>query len=223
MTSCGEVRLLLGPFDDGELEPNEMEDVAFHVVGCGECKAALEDYRALGVALRSVVTVPPLDNFAQAVTARLAPRRIPVGARVAQWWNSIGRLASVIEFAGVAAATAVLTLLIAGPDVRKFVTHRAENTAVSFKAGATTPARPVQAIASAGPGVANTNRNVAAADGKLAAADVNLANVDDQGKIEAASDLQEIVSELGAGHSPSVAVWNEPRTDTTVVWVPDQR
>lgn len=213
MASCGEIRLLLGPFDDGELEPHEMEDVAFHVVGCGECKAALEDYRALGVALRRVVTEPPLDNFAQAVTARLAPRRL--GARAAQWWNSMGRLASVIEFAGVAAATAVLTLLIAGPNVRKLVTQHAERATVSLKTGKSAPSQPAQAIASASRGVADGNRD-------LTAPDANLANVVDQGKIEAARDLQEMVSQLGAGDSPSVAVWNEPHTDTTVVWVPDQ-
>src|SRR5579864_267534 len=117
MSSCGDIRLLLGPFDDGELEPHEMEDVALHVVGCGECKAELEGYRALGVALRDVVAVPPLDGFAQAVTARLMPRRPALRARVQEWWNSFGRLGSVIEFAGVAAAAAVLTLLVAGPDV----------------------------------------------------------------------------------------------------------
>jgi hypothetical protein len=219
MASCGEIHLLLGPFDDGELEPHEMEDVAFHVVGCGECKVALEDYRALGVALRDVVTVPPLDHFAQAVTARLEPRRMPVRARLANWWDSLGRLASVIEFGGVAAATAVLTMLIAGPDVRQFVTRRDARPVVIAKAGAT--AQPAAALASANLGAAGADPQLAAAGGESGVTDDNLANVVDQGKVKAASDMQEMLSDLGAGQSPSVAVWNEPRTDTTVVWVPD--
>ena len=48
MPTCDQVKLLLGAFDDGELEPHEMEDVAFHVVGCTACKATLDDYRSLG-------------------------------------------------------------------------------------------------------------------------------------------------------------------------------
>ena len=213
MASCGEIRLLLGPFDDGELEPHEMEEVAFHVVACPECKAALEDYRALGVALRRVVTDPPLDNFAQAVIARLEPRRIPIGARVAQWWESLGRLGSVIEFAGVVAATAALTVVILGPNVRNFVKHR---TAGNL---------PVQPLASATPSVPRDNPEpiVPVMSTPNLPPDPNLANVADRGRIEAARDLQEMVSEMGAGQSPSVAVWSEPRTDTTVVWVPDNQ
>jgi len=221
MTSCGEIRLLLGPFDDGELEPHEMEDVAFHVVGCGECKAALEDYRALGVALRDVVTVPPLDGFAQAVVARLTPRRIPVHARVARWWDSLGRLAAVVEFAGVAAATAFLTLRIAAPDVRQFVARRETRPVLSSATATTAPVPPAAALASAKPAETAATASLVAASAKPDGTDVNLANVIDQGKLKAAGDMQEMLSDLGAGQSPSVAVWNEPRTDTTVVWVPD--
>jgi hypothetical protein len=222
MTSCGGIRLLLGPFDDGELEPHEMEDVAFHVVGCGECKAALEDYRALGVALRDVVTVPPLDDFARSVTSRLEQRRIPVRTRVAQWWDSLGRLASVVEFAGVAAATTVLTLLIAGPNVRQFVNLRATRPVISATADATAPARPATALASAKPSGAGATASLVAASDNPGVTDRNLADIIDQGKLKAARDMQEMLADLGAGQSPSVAVWNEPRTDTTVVWVPDQ-
>jgi hypothetical protein len=35
-------------------------------------------------------------------------------------------------------------------------------------------------------------------------------------------ESQELISQLGGGDSPSVAVWNEPRTGTTVVYIPDQ-
>jgi hypothetical protein len=219
MASCGEMRLLLGPFDDGELEPHEMEEVAFHVVGCGECKAELDAYRSLGVALRDVITVPPLDRFAQEVVAHLAPRPIPLRTRLEQWWESLGRLGSVIELGSVAAATAVLTLLLAGPDVRHFV---ASHEAHSIGTGTATLTRPAPMLASANPAVRDVPSNNAALNVKPAMTDQNLANVVDQSKIKAASDLQEMISDLGGGHSPSIAVWNEPLTDTTVVWIPDQ-
>jgi hypothetical protein len=217
MASCGEIRLLLGPFDDGELEPHEMEEVAFHVVACLGCKAALEDYRALGVALRRVVADPPLDNFAQAVIARLDLRRIPLGARVAQWWESLGRLGSVIEFTGVAAATTALTLVILGPNVRNFVARRAERANAGLEvAYSTPPSQPSKTIQ-------GESRNAPSETLASVGFNPNLANVADPGRIEAARELQEAVSEMGAGQSPSVAVWSEPRTDTTVVWVPDNQ
>jgi hypothetical protein len=216
MASCSEIRLLLGPFDDGELEPHEMEEVAFHVVGCVECKAELEDCRALGVALRRVVIDPRLDNFAQSVMARLEPRWLPLGVRAAQWWNSLGRLASVIEFTGVAAVTAALTLVIIGPNVRNFVDRHAERPTESLKIATIAPSRPIQTVSS-------VTRSAPNERPAFTAPDPNLANVADQGRIEAARDLQEMVSQLGAGQSPSVAVWSEPRTDTTVVWVPDNQ
>lgn len=230
MISCGEIRLLLGPFDDGELEPHEMEDVAFHVVNCGECKAELEEYRRLGVALRDVVTVPPLDDFAHAVMARLVPARRALHTRGGEWWNTFGRLASVLEFAGVAAMAAAVTLLIAGPDVRRFVTHRGQDAAVNLAVGSAASNRSVEAVvarsgggsAGAGRGFPSARATVAVASDNPIPPDLNLENLADQGQVKAASNMQEIVSELGAGHTPSVAVWKEPRTDTTVVWVPDQ-
>ena len=71
MAACDQVKLLLGPFDDCELEPHEMEDVALHVVSCGACKTALDDYRSLGVALRDCLPEPTLDEFTAAVLKRI--------------------------------------------------------------------------------------------------------------------------------------------------------
>lgn len=71
MAACDQVKLLLGPFDDGELEPHEMEDVALHVVNCGVCKTTLDDYRSLGVALRDSLPEPHLDGFTAAVLKRI--------------------------------------------------------------------------------------------------------------------------------------------------------
>src|SRR5579859_3292053 len=120
MALCDEMRLLLGPFDDGELEPHEMEEVAFHVVGCVGCKSALDDYRSLGVALRDVVTVPALDHFAADVAARIDHTWIPLRVRLGRLRDAFRRLGSVVEIVAVAAATAVVTLMVAEPYARQF-------------------------------------------------------------------------------------------------------
>ena len=217
MTSCGEIQLLLGPFEDGELEPHEMEDVALHVVTCGGCKEALEDYRALGVGLRDAVTVPPLDGFAQTIIGRLRRRRVPLRIRVGRWREPLARLASLVEFASVAAATAILTMLIAGPDIRQFVARKDTRQLV------TAAANPVIANPTARHVLATTQPEApSAAHVALVAPDQNLANLIDETKLKAAGEMQEMMSEMGAGQSPAVAVWNEPNTHTTVVWIPDQ-
>src|SRR5215471_11686010 len=79
MSECGQVKLLLGPFDDGELEPHEMEEVALHIVGCGPCKVTLDDYRSLGVALRDSLPQPAIDGFTASVLKRI--EQIPQ-----PWW-----------------------------------------------------------------------------------------------------------------------------------------
>ena len=52
MARCDDIKLLLGPFEDGELEPHEMQEVARHVVACTACDGELADYRTLGLAMR---------------------------------------------------------------------------------------------------------------------------------------------------------------------------
>lgn len=82
MAQCSEIELLLGPFTDGELEPHEMEEVALHVVACHLCKAALDDYHALGVTLRGAVALPELASFSAAVQGRIRQLRVPLHTRI---------------------------------------------------------------------------------------------------------------------------------------------
>ena len=44
MARCEEMTLLLGPFEDGELEPHEMQEVARHLAGCPACETELAGY-----------------------------------------------------------------------------------------------------------------------------------------------------------------------------------
>jgi hypothetical protein len=213
MTSCDDMRLLLGPFDDGELEPHEMEDVAFHVVGCAACKAALDDYRALGVALRCVLTAPALEHFAAEVGSRIEHCWLPPRVRLGRLKDVVGRLSAVFEIAVIAAATAVLTLVVAAPYARQVTTHE-------IQAPASLPvASAVQKIPLA---VASANVAPVVQKAPLAVARADVAPPADLPEDVAMHESQELISQLGGGDSPSVAVWNEPRTGTTVVYIPNQ-
>ena len=201
MATCDEMRLLIGPFDDGELEPHEMEEVAFHVVACVGCKAALDDYRELGVALRRTVIEPALDGFAAQVTHRIDHSWIPLHVRFGRIRDRFSRVGAIFEIAIVAAATAMITIVIAAPYAHILTAHAPAASppeAVARKAPEPGPVVPVMDSKNTKPSI-------------------------DVPEDVAMAEAQDLVSELGGGESPSVAVWNEPRTGTTVVWVPDQR
>ncbi|MBV8774294.1 MAG: zf-HC2 domain-containing protein [Deltaproteobacteria bacterium] len=113
MAECDQVKLLLGPFDDGELEPHEMEEVALHVVNCGLCKTTLDDYRSLGVVLRDSLPQLPMDGFTAAVLKRIAPAPRPWRRRLGVHLDTlkehvVGPLSLVTAGAFVALLTAWL-------------------------------------------------------------------------------------------------------------------
>jgi anti-sigma factor RsiW len=202
MSACDEIKLLLGPFDDGELEPHEMEDVAFHVVSCRQCKSALDDYRALGLALRDSTAPPVLDGFTQAVQARIEQMRVPLRVRVVRRLDSIiERLGTVTVMGTAAAVAAVLTAVLVSPYARGLVSR--ENSAA-------------RQVATKVPETTATQTQT-----ELANENSELNNEISSAETVAADDSQAVVSRLEAD-SPSVALWNEPRSNTTVIWVPDQ-
>jgi hypothetical protein len=219
MPVCDETKLLLGPFDDGELEPHEMEDVAFHIVGCAECKSALGDYRALGVALRDVAPQPSLDGFAQAVQARIeripAPINVRIRRRFGSWAESIG---AAIAMGVAGAAAAVITVAVVTPYAQRFARHDAAplHYGPPSNVVALTPhsVPPPNIVASAPQAGSAMRPEDAVPDGAIA-------KVVAQAEDNATQSSQAVISQLEA-ESPSVALWNEPQTETTVIWVPNQ-
>lgn len=195
---CNEIELLLGPFDDGELEPHEMEEVALHVVTCHECKAALDAYRSVGVALRSAAFEPDLAAFSASVQERIQRIRVPLNVRIRESLDRLGEgLGTVFAMGAAAAMAAVITAVLVGPYAQRFMS-RAQPPAENVAAAQPAAAVPAAISPSSAPSI-----------------DVNVAASD------LAADSQAIISRLES-ESPSVAVWSEPRTDTTVIWVPDQ-
>lgn len=122
MAQCSEIFPLLGPFEDGELESHEMQEVARHLAHCASCEGALSAYGNLGRLLRDTVPVPPLDGFAQAVQSRIERVRPPLRVRLGRWIEGMGeRFGTAAGLALAAAAAAVLAVVIVTPFARNLL------------------------------------------------------------------------------------------------------
>ena len=67
MPECSEIGLMLGAVGDGELEPNDLQEVARHVERCASCTGELSDYSTIGRELREIAITPSLEGFTKSV------------------------------------------------------------------------------------------------------------------------------------------------------------
>jgi len=193
MAECDEIGMMLGAFEDSELERNEMQEVAFHLARCESCTGILADYSTLGRNLRSAAAEPPLAGFSSAVVARVDRLPQPVLTRIARFLrrqaDSVG---SGLAWGGAAAAIAVVTVILMTPYAEQFA-DRGPHSATS---------------------IAKTEHEAATAVNQVAEATASEPTMADN---NSHADISRLESE-----NHSVAVWSEPRRDTTVIWLPDQ-
>jgi anti-sigma factor RsiW len=216
MARCDDIKLLLGPFEDGELEPHEMQEVARHVVGCADCEGELADYRTLAVTLRGVAPMPDLAGFAAAVLARIEELPIPFGVRIRRYLTSFSDgIGATIATGLAAAAVAVVTAFILTPYFKRAPLVAAIPAPATIARSAAPASAPPQDVASV------DGHSTIPAD---IANGLSVSGGDVTPAVESpdmAGNSGAIISRLEAD-SPSVAVWSEPQSDTTVIWVPDQ-
>jgi anti-sigma factor RsiW len=193
MAECGEISMMLGAFEDSELEPNEMQEVAFHLARCESCTGVLADYSTLGRNLRSINAEPSLAGFSSAVIARVDRMPQPVLTRIERFIRrQLDSIGSGVAWSGVAAATAIMTIVLMTPYARQLANRGTPSTVV-----------------------ASSDQNASAPpSNQVAAAATNEPTMADN---DSHADISRLES---ANHS--VAVWSEPRRDTTVIWLPDQ-
>jgi anti-sigma factor RsiW len=197
MAECSEIALMLGAFEDGELEPHEYQSVALHLARCDGCTAELADYSTIGRELRSAVAEPPLAGFAAGVMRRIESLPIPLSTRAARFFSRLGdQFGAGLGMAAAAVAAAIVTIILAAP----YAQNLARNTGAL-------------------PQVAS--RQLAKVEPSAEQAPVQLASVPADVNA-AAQDSQAMISRLES-EIPSVAVWSEPQNDTTVIWLPDQQ
>jgi anti-sigma factor RsiW len=141
---CSEIGLMLGPFEDGELEPHEMQEVARHLAACADCERLLNDYNLIGRQLREgLANRPPLEGFAQAVEARISRVKRPLATRVVGLLDEVAeRMKSPIALGSLAAVAAALTILIATPYTRHYLAHKAPAAGPAVLAAKAAPENP---------------------------------------------------------------------------------
>ena len=190
MAECGEISMMLGAFEDSELEPNEMQEVAYHLARCESCTGILADYSTLGRDLRSITEAPSLAGFSNAVIARVDRLPQPVLTRIERFIRrQLDSVGSGIAWGGAVAVAAILTIILMTPYAQQFANRGTPPTVIA------------KAEANAAP----------------AANQVATANEPTMADNDSHADISRLESE-----NHSVAVWSEPRRDTTVIWLPDQ-
>ena len=203
MSECSEISLILGPFEDGELEPHEMQEVARHLAACSNCEKALSDYNAIGRQLRDLQSLPPLEDFARAVAQRIEKLPISWRARFNRFVGEINdRMAAAVAIVATAGAVAILTALVVTP----YITSHTRKPVANELSGASIAKlsdRGASNLAEA------TDQDTAQVAPSPAAAEI-------------AGDSRAVISRLES-EIPSVAVWSEPENDTTVIWLPEQQ
>jgi anti-sigma factor RsiW len=191
MAECGEISMMLGAFEDSELEPNEMQEVAFHLARCESCTGVLADYSTIGRDLRSITAVPSLSGFSNAVIARVDRLPQPVLTRIERYLRrQLDTVGSGIAWGGAVVAAAIMTIVLMTPYARQIANRGTAPTMVA------------------------SSDHSAAAPEQAANAAANEPTMADN---DSHADISRLESE-----NHSVAVWSEPRRDTTVIWLPDQ-
>lgn len=184
---------MLGAFEDGELEPNEMQEVAYHLARCEHCTSILTDYSSLGRELRAINTTPELSGFSRAVIERIDRLPQPWYRRIERWMQrTADSLGSGLAWGGAVVAVAVLTIILLSPYAQKYGSGN-RNIASTITS-------------------ANQLAKVAVPTiGELAINEPAMADGDSH------ADISRLESD-----NPSMAVWSEPHNGTTVIWLPDQ-
>jgi len=125
MAQCDDIAPLLGAFEDGELAPQEMHEVALHLASCKNCDLTLAAYTNLGGLLRDAAPAPSLDGFAMAVQARIERLRPPFRVRVGRWLEDLReRYGSAAAMAFAMGVAALLTVVVATPFARNMLGGR---------------------------------------------------------------------------------------------------
>jgi len=147
MAECREMSLMLGAFEDAELEPKEMPEVAFHLARCDSCAGLLAVYSTVGRGLRLLTSAPVVSGFSSAVIARIERLPRPWFRRVERFFGRAADFAgSGFARDGAIAAVAVLSTILLTPYAAQFANRRLPSTtSASNQVARTTVGEPAMA------------------------------------------------------------------------------
>ncbi|MGD0075282.1 MAG: zf-HC2 domain-containing protein [Candidatus Binataceae bacterium] len=207
MANCSEIAPLLGCFEDSELDPHEMQEVARHLAQCDACEAALNEFESIGNHLRAVAIQPPMANFVTNVQRRIDKASVPLPVRIRLSLDRLSeRWAAALALPTAALALGAWVLLFA-PYAQRYLQRGPEPSVVANTQGPAEISRPQDA------------NQVATGQGPSEGVDPEAQEVA-SGAPPMGDSPQTVISRLEA-RTPNVAVWSEPETKTTVIWMPD--
>lgn len=124
-SACTSFQMLLSAYADGEVDARERGQVELHLSGCAECRARLEDLKALSSAVPAALMAQAeqmdFSGFADKVMARVTPESPGLLERLRIGWAEI--LAYHRTAVLSSAVTAAVTLLIAVPLVYQYASR----------------------------------------------------------------------------------------------------
>jgi anti-sigma factor RsiW len=188
---CDDIAPLLGALHDGELSGPDADRVTQHLDGCERCKETLLDYLLLGHHLRTATAITSLDGFTESVMRGIADARRPFRGRL------LNRLEDLRERWVAAVSLAGATVALATLALVLAEPHTWERISAHFRTA---------------PALSETARNSQPL-ASLPAPGLPAQSGND-------SNSEAFISRLEA-KPPSVALWSEPDTKTTVIWLGD--
>ena len=107
MKSCQDLEHLLGDFVDGEITRDERRRLEQHLAGCSDCRAAVEETRALLAATKTLAReIPPAKDLWPEIRAGIGRHRIARSER--------GSSSSGARTRWLALAASLLVVALAG-------------------------------------------------------------------------------------------------------------
>lgn len=115
--NCTELKELLMPYADGELEPQKASDVQNELARCAECRAELEEIQRVSAFARVAFTAPvagiDLSGVYGRVMAQVASEQrtsSSVWARATEWFREVIRFERPLALAGLAAGVIAIVV-----------------------------------------------------------------------------------------------------------------
>jgi len=127
-SACQSYQMLLSAYADGEASPRERSQVETHLSGCPDCRARLEDLKALSISfadhLQAQAEEADFSRFADEVFRRIGPEEPGLLDRIRIWWSEVMAYHRTAVLSSM--ATAAVTVAIAVPLVWRLAS---QNTA----------------------------------------------------------------------------------------------
>lgn len=232
--NCREAERLIDAFFDGELDGRSMRDAAMHITRCKRCEAELNDREQVQRLLAQTIEAEIADVDLGRIWAAVEPTLDRARRRRSFPWRGLRAAAASSRPAGalLGASPGDVDDRHDGDDLADWGSPRPRGSRVwrwSLAGGTALAASVLLALAllggEAGKPVADGGGAARVASVPAASPSVGITGAHvvahDAGRTTRPATKQVQVESVNFPRS-SVAMWSEPATDTTVIWIEDE-